>query len=51
MQVGLSIYSLLDALNKGMSLEDAMAHSEDLYLDAACRLLRSVRCGMEMRGR
>lgn len=34
-----------------MSLEDAMAHSEDLYLDAACRLLRSIRCGMEMRGR
>ena len=34
-----------------MSLEDAMAHSEDLYLDAACRLLRSVRCGMELRGR
>lgn len=34
-----------------MSLENAIAHSEDLYLDAACRLLRSIRCGMELRGR
>ena len=42
------ICSVTTTVNGVMSLEEAIAHSEDLYLDAACRMLRAIRCGMEM---
>ena len=28
-----------------MTIDEALANSEDLYLDAARRLLRMIRCG------
>lgn len=43
------IVSVMTTIRGAMTLEQAMARSEELYLDAACRLLRAVRCGMELR--
>ena len=42
------IWSVTTTINGAMSLEEALARSEELYLDAACRLLRAVRCGMKL---
>lgn len=42
------ICSVTTTVNGIMSLEDAIAQSEELYLDAACRLLRAIRCGMDL---
>lgn len=42
------IESVVTTINGTMSIEDAMANSQALYLDAARRLLRAVRCGMKL---
>lgn len=42
------IESIVTTISGAMTLEEAMAHSESLYLDAACRLLRMLRCGMSL---
>lgn len=42
------IESIVTTINGAMSVEDAIANSHVLYLDAARRLLRSIRCGMKM---
>lgn len=42
------IESIVTTVSGVMSLEQAMTDSERLYLDAACRLLRMLRCGMSL---
>lgn len=44
------IQSVVTTINCAMSIEDAMENSRTLYLDAARRLLRMVRCGMSIHG-
>lgn len=44
------ITGIVTTVNGPMTLEEAMARSEELYLDAARRLLRAIRCGMEIQG-
>ncbi len=44
------IQSVVTTINGAMSIEDAMENSRALYLDAARRLLRMVRCGMSIHG-
>lgn len=44
------IQSVVTTINGAMSIEDAMENSRTLYLDAARRLLRMVRCGMSIHG-
>lgn len=45
------VESVVTTINGAMSLEEAIDRREELYLDAACRLLRMIRCGMEMGNR
>lgn len=40
------IQSVITTINGVMTLDEAIAESESLYLDAAIRLFRSIRCGM-----
>lgn len=42
------IHSVVTTINGAMSIEDALANSQALYLDAARRLLRMIRCGMSI---
>lgn len=44
------IQSVVTTINCAMSIEDAMENCRALYLDAARRLLRMVRCGMSIHG-
>ena len=46
-EIGLE--SVVTTVNGVMELEEAFAKSESLYLDAAIRLFRSIRCGMKLR--
>ncbi len=39
------IESVTTTINGAMTIDEALANSEDLYLDAARRLLRMIRCG------
>lgn len=39
------IESVITTINGAMTIDEALANSEDLYLDAARRLLRMIRCG------
>lgn len=43
------ICSVMTTINGAMTVDQAMENSEMLYLDAARRQLRSIRCGMELR--
>lgn len=40
------IDSVITTINGAMSIQDAIANSQSLYLDAARRLMRMIRCGM-----
>lgn len=42
------IESIVTTVNGVMGLEEALAQSENLYLDAAIRLFRGIRCGMKL---
>ena len=45
------IDTVITTVNAPMALQQALDDSEALYLDAARRLLRAVRCGMRVAGR
>lgn len=47
-QCGIS--SLMVSVNAPMDLEEALKRAEELYYDAAVRMFRMVRIGMELRG-
>lgn len=42
------IESIVTTINNAMTLEEAIANSERLYLDAAIRLLKMIKCGMSI---
>ena len=44
------ITSLMTSVNAPMPLEEALQRAEDLYLEAAIRMFRFIKTGMEMRG-
>lgn len=44
----MGIESVITTINGEMTLEYAMKNSEKLYEDAAVRLLRALKCGMDI---
>lgn len=42
------IESVVTTINNAMTVEEAISNSESLYLDAAIRLLRMIKCGISM---
>ena len=40
----------MTSVNAPMPLEEALQRAEDLYLEAAIRMFRFIKTGMEMRG-
>ena len=45
------IISAVTTVNGIMSIDEAMEHSEELYFDAALRLFRLIKCGMDIAGK
>ena len=42
------IMSVMPTVNIAMTLNEAMERSEELYLDAALRMLRFIKCGIDL---
>lgn len=43
------VSSLMSSVNSPMPLQEALDRAEELYLDAAIRMFRFIRMGMEMK--
>lgn len=43
------IETVITTINGAMTLDEAIEKSESLYKDAACRLFRAIRCGMNIK--